>query len=65
MTATQLTLGDCDPAWNDLGPGQAARWARPRPSRRAPAQPRTRDLRGQRISRKHRIVDVPVVGDYL
>lgn len=30
-----------------------------------PDRPRLRDLRGQRINRKHRIVDVPVVGDWL
>lgn len=60
MTAGQLTLGDCDPAWNNL--------LRPsRAPRRAPIQRRSRDLAGQPItySRKHRIVDVPIVGNWL
>jgi hypothetical protein len=62
MTADQLTLADCDPAWADLTPKPATRRPRVRPSR-----PATRDLRHQDISRRrlNRIVDVPVVGEWL
>lgn len=63
MTAAQPTLGDCDPMWHDwdqLCQRGAEELA-------DPVDPRWRDLRHQRIKPQqyHRIVDVPVVGDYL
>lgn len=63
MTAGQLALGDCDPMWHDwdqLCQRGAEELA-------DPTDPRWRDLRHQGLHRrrKHRIVDVPVVGDYL
>ncbi|WP_432137623.1 hypothetical protein [Streptomyces sp. bgisy154] len=61
-TATQLTLADCDPTWADL-PTRHTRPRRPRLLDR----PQMRDLHGQRItySRKRRIADVPVAGNWL
>jgi len=57
MSAGQLALplGDCDPAWAAVA----------EPARRT--RPVSRDLRHQHASRYRltRIVDVPVVGDYL
>ncbi|MFF9175942.1 hypothetical protein [Streptomyces sp. NPDC014793] len=49
-----LPLGDCDPAWAAAEP-------------RRPHRPVIRDLRHQHASRRrlNRIVDVPVVGNYL
>lgn len=60
MTATQLALGDCDPAWEPLSHPSVER-------RRTPARRPHRDLVDQLLTRtrKRRITDVPLVGEYL
>jgi hypothetical protein len=63
VTADQLTLGDCDPMWSDWD--QLCQ--RGAEELTDPIDPRWRDLRHQGLTARqyHRIVDVPVVGDYL
>jgi hypothetical protein len=58
VTARQLTLGDCEPLWHDWDQ-LCQRHAREREIER--------DLRHQGLTgrRKWRIVDVPVVGEWL
>ncbi|MET9073902.1 hypothetical protein ABZX95_17380 [Streptomyces sp. NPDC004232] len=59
----QLSLGDCDPSWDD--------WdqlcARGAEELHDPVDPRWHDLRGQGLTARqyHRIVDVQVVGEWL
>lgn len=50
MTATQLTLDDCDPTWTNE-PGEQP--------------PTPADLRGQGLPRYARITDIPLAEDYL
>lgn len=59
MTATQLALGDCDPAWQPLWGDDERRYL--------VTDPRWRDLRQQGLSPVQiaRITDVPLVGEYL
>lgn len=56
MTARQLALGDCDPAWQQLADQPHAPDGRLR-----------RDLRGQRLGHRtwRRIVTVRTVGEWL
>ncbi|MET7429592.1 hypothetical protein ABZT16_11420 [Streptomyces flaveolus] len=63
MTATQLALGDCDPAWDDLD-RLADLGAE---ELHDPIDQPWRDLRGQRITKRqyHRMQTVPVQGDVL
>lgn len=66
MTGTQLTLADCDPTWADLTPSRTGRTTRASKPRLLD-HTQMRDLHGQHITRshKHRIVDVPIVGNWL